>query len=74
MSLTDETGRILRHGVTPLVVIAVHQGWLPEAAQADIIEISMVVVSFAVALLLSWREDYKRRRAAALIAAGGPTP
>ena len=57
MSVSDETLRIIRHAVTPLAVVAVHQGWLPEAAQADVIEIGIIVVSFAVALFMSWRED-----------------
>jgi len=57
MSATDETLRFARHAVTPLAIIAVHQGWLPEAAQADVIEVGIIVVSFAVALFMSWRED-----------------
>jgi hypothetical protein len=61
MSVSDETGRIIRHAVTPLAVVAVHQGWLPEAAQADVIEIGIIVVSFAVALFMSWREDRAKK-------------
>lgn len=57
MSAASETTRIIRHAITPLAVIAVHQGWLPEAAQADVIELGIVAVSFAVALFMSWRED-----------------
>jgi hypothetical protein len=60
MSASDEIGRVVRHAVTPLAVVAVHQGWLPEAAQADVIELGVIAVSFAAALLLSWREDRAR--------------
>ena len=57
MSATSETTRIIRHAITPLAVIAVHQGWIPQAAQADVIEIGIIAISFAVALFMSWRED-----------------
>ena len=57
MSATSETTRIIRHAITPLAVIAVHQGWLPQAAQADVVELAIIAVSFAVALFMSWRED-----------------
>jgi hypothetical protein len=62
MSFADETSRIARHAVTPLAVIAVHQGWLPEAAQADVTELGIIVVSFLAALFLSWREDRRAHR------------
>jgi hypothetical protein len=61
MSATEETARIVRHAVTPLAIVAVHQGWLPEAAQADVIELGVIVLSFVVALGLSWWEDRKKR-------------
>jgi hypothetical protein len=57
MTATSETLRFVRHAVTPLAIVAVHQGWLPEAAQADVIEVGVIAVSFAVAMLMSWRED-----------------
>jgi hypothetical protein len=62
MSLPEETSRIIRHAVTPLAVVAVHQGWLPEAAQADVIELGVIALSFAAALFLSWREDRKKQK------------
>jgi hypothetical protein len=64
MKISEETSRIVRHAVTPLAVVAVHQGWLPEAAQADVIEIGVIVMSFAVALGLSWLDDRKAKKAA----------
>ena len=57
MTVKSETGRIVRHAVTPLAIIAVDQGWLPEAAQADVIELGVIVVSFAVAYGYSWLQD-----------------
>jgi hypothetical protein len=61
MSLGEEASRIVRHSVTPVVVIAVHQGWLPEGAQADVIELGIIAVSFLAALYLSWREDRRKK-------------
>jgi hypothetical protein len=60
MSASSEIQRVVRHGVTPLAVVAVHQGWLPQAAQADLIELGVIVISFVVALGLSWWEDRKK--------------
>ena len=60
MNITHETERLIRHAVTPLAVIAVHQGWLPEEAQADVIELGIIAVSFIVALVMSWRADRRR--------------
>jgi hypothetical protein len=63
VTISAEISRIVRHAVTPVAVVAVHQGWLPQAAQADVIELGVIVVSFAVALGMSWWEDRKRRKA-----------
>jgi hypothetical protein len=62
MKISEETSRIVRHAVTPLAVVAVHQGWLPEAAQADVIEIGVIALSFIVALVLSWLDDRKAKK------------
>jgi len=63
MKPSSEIQRLVRHGVTPLAIVAVHQGWLPQAAQADIVELGVVLGSFVVALALSWWEDRKKEGA-----------
>lgn len=55
-----ELMRFMRHAFAPLVIYAVERGWLPEAAQADVIEALVIAVAFAIPYGLSWLRDRKR--------------
>lgn len=58
--LGSEILRVVRHGVAPLVIIAVEQGWLPKAAQKDAIEFTAIIVSFALAWGWSAYNEHRR--------------
>lgn len=57
---TIEVARLLRHGVAPLVAVAVYRGWLPESAQTETIEAFAVIGSVGVMYLWSLIRDRKR--------------
>jgi len=60
MPFSTEAGRVLRHVITPLVVVAVDRGWIPEAAQYDVIELIIIAVTFAAVYGVSlWRDRQK---------------
>lgn len=58
----DEVKRFIRHALTPFVVLAVQQGWLPEFAQADAIEALVIAASFAVSYVMSVKNQSKGKR------------
>lgn len=49
----DEVQRLIRHTLTPFVVLAVQQEWLPDFAQSDVVEAGVIAISFAVTLVMS---------------------
>lgn len=42
----SELHRFLRHALGPFAVLAVEQGWLPEAAQQDVTEAIVIALGF----------------------------
>lgn len=56
--------RFVRHGVTPLVILAVERGWIPAAAESDLIEFAAIAISFLLAYGWSIRNELVSRRAA----------
>ncbi len=60
MPLSSEIGRTLRHAITPLVVFAVSQEWLPEAAQNDVIEFFAIAGTFIGVYLASRRAQARK--------------
>ena len=53
-----EIYRLIRHGFAPLVAWAVAKGWLPEYAQADVLEFIVLALGFGVPYLFSlWRDQ-----------------
>ena len=55
--MTPEIQRLIRHGIVPLVIIAVQAGGLPVAAQSDVIEFSVMSLSIAGPFVWSWLRD-----------------
>lgn len=60
MPMSSEIARIARHTITPIVVIAVDRGWVPAAAQNDLIEILIIVATFAGVYGVSWWRDKQK--------------
>jgi len=52
-----ELHRFLRHALGPFVVLAVEQGWLPEAMQQDTLEAGVIALGFLLPFLWSWILD-----------------
>lgn len=63
MPASSEIGRTVRHAVTPVVIILVERGYLPEAAQHDVIEFGVIVAAFIGAYGYSWWQDKKELKA-----------
>lgn len=57
--MTNEISRLIRHIITPLVIILVDQGWLPQAAQGDVTEAAMIIATLAITFLWSWYNEQK---------------
>lgn len=53
----NELHRFLRHALGPFTVLAVEQGWLPEAAQQDVTEAAVIALGFAIPFVWSWFLD-----------------
>jgi hypothetical protein len=62
MYLSTEAGRVLRHAITPMVILAVDRGWLPEAAQHDVVELSTIAATFIIVYGVSWWRDKQKGR------------
>jgi len=58
--IRTEAARLLRHAITPLVAIAVAEGWIPAAAQDRVVEAAVIVASFAVVYVWSLRNERRR--------------
>ena len=54
--------RFVRHGIAPLVILAVDRGWLPEAVQKDVIEFLAIGASLALAYGWSWLNERNNER------------
>lgn len=63
--ITVELLRVVRHGVAPLIIWVVEEGWLPEAAQSDVVEFIAILVSLGLAYGWSWWNERKRDRISA---------
>ena len=59
--MNEELTRLLRYSITPLVIIAVNRGWIPETARQDIVEAAIIVASLATQLVWSYLRDKKRQ-------------
>nr|DAU76353.1 MAG TPA: hypothetical protein [Caudoviricetes sp.] len=53
--------RVIRHALTPLVVLLVSKGWLPEEVQGDLVEFLLVTIVAGLTLLWSYLKDVKIR-------------
>ena len=62
MPLSTEVGRIARHAITPLVIFAVDRGWIPDAAQHDVLELIVIVATFGAVYGVSWWRDKQKER------------
>lgn len=60
--MTNEIARLIRHIITPLVLLMVQQGWLPEAAQGDVTEAAIIIITLAGTFLWSWLNEQKALR------------
>ena len=58
----NELHRFLRHALGPFAVLAVEQGWIPEAAQKDVVEAVVIALGFAIPFGWSWLLDKTGRR------------
>ena len=63
----DPINRLVRHLITPGVVLLVERGWLPEWAQHDIVEAGAIGLILAASLAWSWWDDRRAK------ATGGAT-
>ena len=52
-----ELYRFLRHAFAPLVAYAVAQGWLPESAQGDVLEMLVIALGVGIPYAISWWRD-----------------
>jgi hypothetical protein len=52
--------RVVRHGVAPLVILAVDRGWLPGAAKGDVTEFLAILLSLGLAYGWSYWNERKR--------------
>lgn len=59
--IAAELLRVVRHGVAPLVIIAIEQGWLPEAAKKDAVEFTAILLSFGLAYGWSWWHERRKQ-------------
>lgn len=64
--------RLLRHLLLPMVVFAINQGWLPEAAQEDAVELLLIFVTSSVVLGWSYFREVKVRGKALKDILNGP--
>ena len=62
MPMSSEIGRLIRHAIAPVVIVAVERGWIPEAAQHDLIELAAIALTFALVYGVSWRRDKQKER------------
>lgn len=58
----SEVARLVRHTIAPLVVYAVAEGWLPEFAQHDVLEVLVILTTFAAVYGVSWLRDRNKER------------
>jgi hypothetical protein len=58
--IAAELLRIARHGVAPLVILAIERGWLPKGAKSDVVELLAIGLSFGLAYAWSLRNERKR--------------
>lgn len=56
-----ELSRFLRHLFAPLVTWLVAKGYLPEYMQGDVIEVMVVLASWAIPYGISWWRDARKR-------------
>jgi hypothetical protein len=56
--MTPEIQRLIRHGLAPLGIIAVQQGWLPEAMQSSVLEFATIGVSILLPYAWSMLRDW----------------
>lgn len=57
--MNREAQRMIRHGLAPLVAYAVAQGWLPEWAQNDVLEMLAIGLALGVPYAWSWLREKK---------------
>lgn len=60
MPITTEIGRIVRHTIAPMVILAVDRGWIPEAAQHDVVELLTILVAIGAVYGVSWWRDKQK--------------
>lgn len=53
----EDVKRLVRHLVPVAVIYAVSKGWLPAAAQGDVTEAALIVVSIGFSLFWSRKRD-----------------
>lgn len=58
--MTKELNRLIRHGVAPLVLWLVANGYLPAYMQGDVTELLVIVIATAVPVAVSWWRDRAR--------------
>lgn len=59
--MTTELMRLVRHGLTPLVAIAVKSGVLPEAAQGPVTEFLIILFFFIISVAWSFLYDVRKK-------------
>jgi hypothetical protein len=59
--LQEDIKRLIRHLVPVLVIYAVSKGWLPAAAQGDVTEALLIVVSVVFSLAGSRKRDVAKK-------------
>lgn len=57
--MTNEIARLIRHIITPLVLLLVQAGWLPEAMQGDVTEAVIIILTLVLTFLWSWYNEQK---------------
>ena len=55
--MTEDLKRLVRHLIPVLVIYAVSKGWIPQAAQQDIIEVGLILASLGFSLIWSKKRD-----------------
>ena len=60
MPIATEANRVLRHAITPMVILAVDRGWIPEGAQHDVVELSVIALTFTIVYGVSWWRDRQK--------------
>jgi len=54
MTISNETKRLIRHGLAPLAAYGVAEGWLPASMQHELVELVVVLVALAIPYAWSW--------------------